>query len=408
MTVVRCLSGFGSLFLVAFLLAPSVAAGELQNGAQSAPQQIGVVIEKIVGGGPADKDANRWITSLQGGGSHFCGASLIDDRWVLTAAHCVEGETASGVQVWIGGYNLRFPNQGVTLAVSQIFPHQGYDGQTLVNDIALLELAEEAPASLPRVKLPTAAVMADSAAPGDMVTVSGWGALAEGGNSPNRLHEVTLPVVSNNACNAPESYAGDIVPSMICAGLRSGGRDSCQGDSGGPLWVSHEREEYLVGLVSFGEGCAQPNKYGVYTRVVSFLDWIQQTKDGSGGGGGGGGGPDQQCTETVCAIDAYCCEVEFDQICQDIAAQQCDSGGGGGGPTQQCTQAVCAIDAYCCEVEFDQICQQIAEQQCTGGGGGGGGGGQSCTETVCAIDAYCCEVEFDQVCQQIADQQCGG
>lgn len=340
------------------LFAPMASA----ESSDTSLQRIGVVTEKIVGGGPANEGENRWITSLQGGASHFCGASLIDDRWVLTAAHCVEGETASGVTVWIGGYDLRRPDQGTRIQVSNIFSHENYDGQTLANDIALLELAEDAPASLPRVKLPTAEVMAESATAGDMVTVSGWGALSEGGSSPDRLHEVVVPVVSNQACNAPESYNGQIIQSMICAGLRSGGKDSCQGDSGGPLWVEHQQEEYLVGLVSFGEGCAQPNKYGVYTRVVSFLDWIQQIKDGGGSGGGGGGG-NPQCMDIVCSIDPYCCEVEFDSICEDIASQQCDDGGGSGGGNS-CLQQVCEIDSYCCEVEFDFICEDIEAEVC--------------------------------------------
>jgi len=326
---------------------------------------MGVVVEKIVGGDPANQGENRWITSLQGSGSHFCGASLIDDRWVLTAAHCVEGETASAVTVWVGGYDLRQPEQGTTLQVSKIHAHQDYDGETLNNDIALLELAQAAPESLPRVKLPTAEVMATAAAPGDSLTASGWGTLSEGGSSPNRLHEVAIPVVSNEACNAPESYGGDIVASMICAGLRSGGKDSCQGDSGGPLWVDFQDSDYLVGLVSFGDGCAVANKYGVYTRVISFLDWIQQTKGSGSGGGGGGGSPDPECTQLVCSIDPYCCDVEFDDICQNLASQQCGGGGGGGGGGNQCLNEVCAVDSYCCEVEFDDICEDIKADVCT-------------------------------------------
>ncbi|MEM7356013.1 MAG: serine protease [Acidobacteriota bacterium] len=403
MHTIRCTRTLAGLTLGLFAFTFNASAENAGQRPAAAPQKIGVVIEKIVGGGPANQGENRWITSLQGGGSHFCGASLIDDRWVLTAAHCVEGEQASGLTVWIGGYNLTVPDQGTTLQVSQIHAHQNYDGNTLVNDIALLELSEDAPSSLPRVKLPTADVMAQSAAPGDMVTVSGWGALSQGGPSPNQLHEVVVPAVSNAQCNAPEAYNGDIVQSMICAGLRSGGKDSCQGDSGGPLWVEHQQEDFLIGIVSFGEGCAQPNKYGVYTRVVSFLDWIQDTKDGSGGSTGGPTDPTQQCTELVCSIDPYCCEVEFDEICEDLASQQCQSGGTG--PGQQCTEQVCAIDAYCCEVEFDEICEQIAADEC-GGGTTGGGGNQQCVDAVCAIDSYCCETEFDEICEQIADDVC--
>ncbi len=354
----RSLAILGCLLLGGSYGAVSAVAQSSTQGSAAALERVGVVTEPIVGGGPARRGENGWISSLQDGGSHFCGASLIADRWVLTAAHCLEDTIASETTVWIGGYNQRFPGQGTTVPVSKIFVHENYDMVNEVHDIALLELAEAAPASLPRVMLPTTEVMSIAAAPGDLVTVSGWGVLSEGGRSPSRLHEVVLPVVSNSACNAPQAYDGEIQPSMICAGLRSGGKDSCQGDSGGPLWVEYQQEKYLVGIVSFGEGCALANKYGVYTRVVSYLPWIEEIQ----AGGDGGGTPDEPCTQVVCSIDAFCCEVEFDEICQDIASQQCDTGGGG----PQCLDKVCAVDSYCCEVEFDSICQEIADRECAG------------------------------------------
>jgi hypothetical protein len=102
--------------------------------------------------------------------------------------------------------------------------------------------------------------------------VSGWGATAEGGSSAAILQKVRVPIVSNTTCNA--AYGGGITANMLCAGLVEGGKDSCQGDSGGPLVVPDGSGWRLAGVVSFGNGCARPNFYGVYTRISSFTTWI--------------------------------------------------------------------------------------------------------------------------------------
>ncbi len=396
---------------VAALLAPLCTyadAGDLERTHTSLPK-LGQAAPKIVGGGAANQGENRWITSLQFQGQHGCGASLIATRWVLTAAHCVEGENASGVSVWIGGHDLRRPQQGITAQVSQIIVHEGYDGNTLENDIALLELDQDIDASIPRVKLANATVMTNAASDGHLVTASGWGALSEGGPSPDLLHEVRIPVVANQICNRPAAYNGEVADSMLCAGLSTGGKDSCQGDSGGPLWVRFEDQDYQVGVVSWGDGCARPNKYGVYTRVQSFTTWVSDQMAGSGGGGGGPSGSSCAGSCGGNAGDCWCdesCE-QYGDCCSDYQ-QECVGGGG----SASCTDTVCGIDPYCCEVEFDQICEDLATQHCTGGSGGSGTGGNGgsgfdCTAAVCAIDAYCCEVEFDDICEDIASQTCG-
>ena len=85
---------------------------------------------------------------------------------------------------------------------------------------------------------------------------------------------VNIPVIDNSVCNAAESYQKSITNNMLCAGEREGGKDSCQGDSGGPLVLGTKNEARLIGIVSWGEGCARKDKYGVYTRVSSVYDWI--------------------------------------------------------------------------------------------------------------------------------------
>ena len=360
----RCLAVFSvfSLLPSAALMAQSASPSATPAQAADAPAtadtqpeklKLGTVSEKIVGGGPATQGQDRFITSVQyGPGQHFCGAAYLGGKWVLTAAHCVIGERAQDLTVWVGGHNLKNEGQGARRSVTRIIMHPQYDDNTVANDLALLEIANGV--NVEPVSLPSAEVMQASSAPGHLATVSGWGNLSDGGTSPDRLHEVLVPIVSNSTCNQPQSYGGDISDKQICAGLEQGGKDSCQGDSGGPLWVTHGGKPYQVGIVSYGDGCALPDKYGVYTRVQKYLGFIKQHTgiepgssggggnggdggnggsggdDGNGGSGGGTGDGGEQCADSsklcrklVCSIDSYCCDTEFDAICQQIEAEEC-------------------------------------------------------------------------------------
>ena len=110
---------------------------------------------------------------------------------------------------------------------------------------------------------------------GSMATIIGWGALEEGGLSPDELYQVDVPIITNEACQAALS-AYDITDNMLCAGYAEGGKDSCQGDSGGPLMVPGDFGWQHAGIVSWGLGCAKPNQYGVYARTAQFIDWIEE------------------------------------------------------------------------------------------------------------------------------------
>ena len=111
--------------------------------------------------------------------------------------------------------------------------------------------------------------------PGFWRSPAGWGVTTEGAQVSNILRHVTLQLVSNKDCNGLASYSGAVTDEMICAGFVEGGKDSCQGDSGGPLMVPDMKGGYLqAGIVSFGEGCGRPNKYGVYTRVSVMQPWV--------------------------------------------------------------------------------------------------------------------------------------
>lgn len=112
---------------------------------------------------------------------------------------------------------------------------------------------------------------------GEKLIVTGWG-VTETGETSSVLKKAEVPYVTNSTCNEPTSYGGKILNMMMCAGEREGGIDSCQGDSGGPLVKGSNAEDaILVGIVSFGEGCASRLKYGVYTRVGSERDWIRRS-----------------------------------------------------------------------------------------------------------------------------------
>ena len=237
---------------------------------------------KIIGGSPAVKNDAPWQASLQGSeGGHFCGGSLIDKDWVLTAAHCVEDQSPQALRVRIGITDLN-GDGGETRKISGIAIHPGY-AQGESTDIALLKLASPV-TNIKPVSLADNTVMEQSGSAGVNAMVSGWGNMSTTGDDfPNKLMKVEVPLVSNQVCNSAEAYGGQVASTELCAGLAQGGKDSCQGDSGGPLVIKHNNAWVQAGVVSWGDGCAVANKYGVYARVSSFNDWISKAKQGDTG-----------------------------------------------------------------------------------------------------------------------------
>ncbi|MCL4168653.1 UNVERIFIED_CONTAM: hypothetical protein GTU68_008266 [Idotea baltica] len=153
------------------------------------------------------------------------------------------------------------------LDVARIIPHEDFNAVTRRNDIALLALAT--PFSLGDFVQPIPLPAPLQNTTGDCV-LTGWGDVAEDGPNPDVLQKLTLPVISDQECR--QDYLSlEIADSMICAGVPEGGKDACQGDSGGPLAC----QGYLGGIVSWGEGCAEPGYPGVYTEVAYFVDWIE-------------------------------------------------------------------------------------------------------------------------------------
>merc|ERR1712180_454353 len=231
---------------------------------------------RIVGGQTTEVNEYPWQVALVGRGSSsvFCGGSLINDRWVLTAAHC----TQRGVQQVLLGNHLQSQTDSGErrIDVKRVVDHPNYNDRTLNNDFSLLELStpldlESVDPQIRPICLPTASN--PSQYENVMAVVSGWGTTSSGGSQPNALRDTTVKTQSNAQCN--NVYGGAITPAMICAA--ASGRDSCLYDSGGPLVRNVGGFFRLIGVVSWGYGCAEPNFPGVYARVTDEINWITST-----------------------------------------------------------------------------------------------------------------------------------
>ena len=231
---------------------------------------------RIVGGRVARKNEYPYQVALQyGSGFTFCGGSIIDNNWVLTAAHCVRSKSASDIYVLPGTHtNLDDPMvKQFRVPVTKIIVHDKFDWDTFNNDIALLKVSGSLiqnkngvySEKIELAKGPETFV-------GKTAIVSGYGRLAAGGSKSNALRSVEVEVMEKEKCRRYDKFNENL---MICAGVHEGGKDSCQGDSGGPLMVRGDNgKPVLIGVVSYGAGCARPGYPGVYARVSNYEQLI--------------------------------------------------------------------------------------------------------------------------------------
>lgn len=256
-------------------------------------QADGLILKNTIG-------APAVVTVAEGGAltqASSCGASFLGGKWVLTAAHCVDGLTANQFKVNVGEYDL---SNGANNAqtVARIYMHPDFDATLVNNDIALIELVDSV--NNEAITLVDQEQTEQFALDNSTVTVVGWGGregyeVGEGptSNFPSTLHQVDLQLMTNDACKTTladsfsalydGSYSAeqmDISDAMLCAAVAGGGKSACQGDSGGPLMINSNVGWQQIGIVSWGYGCAADGFPGVYTRSGLFTNWVEEITQG--------------------------------------------------------------------------------------------------------------------------------
>ena len=237
--------------------------------ALAAPAHADDLAPMVVGGTPAAQGEFPFMVNIGG-----CGGALYTTQIVLTAAHCV-GRTGPNTNftVTAGTVDLRDPNR-ITRRSTYVFRAPGYNGDG--KDWALIKMASP-------INLPTLAIATNSGYNNGTFMITGWGLTSEGGGGLSRfLRKAQVPFVNDTTCR--RAYPTLIANEEICAGFAQGGVDTCQGDSGGPMFRRDANNAWIqVGITSWGEGCARPNKPGVYTEVSTFAAAIKAAADSLGG-----------------------------------------------------------------------------------------------------------------------------
>ncbi|KXN72956.1 trypsin-like serine protease [Conidiobolus coronatus NRRL 28638] len=214
-------------------------------------------------------------------GEEMCGGTLYNENTIITAAHCSYEEDIPDLEVNIHRHNLTKSNSeenGESYKVLDMIVHPEYNDKTFENDIAIWRISSYRKSNKLFIQLDEGIYGYKN---GHLTTIIGWGLDKYYGKISPVLQETDVPIYDIKKCkNNYKLYGIDIEEnSMICAGYEEGGKDSCQGDSGGPLAVINGGKMTLVGIVSWGIGCAQKGFPGVYTRVSNYVDWIKSVAE---------------------------------------------------------------------------------------------------------------------------------
>ncbi|XP_062982220.1 coagulation factor X [Elgaria multicarinata webbii] len=206
-------------------------------------------------------------------GEGFCGGTILSHIYVLTAAHCMN--QTKFLQVTVGERDTK-ARTGTVHAVDRVYVHHKFVLKTYDYDIALIKLRDPIqfsenviPACLPTPDFANQILMNEKQA-----IVSGFGRIVEGGRISTTLKVVKLPYVDRHSCKLSSNFP--ITENMFCAGYSNAAHDACQGDSGGPHVTEYRGTHFVTGVISWGEGCAQEGKYGVYTKLSKFIGWLRK------------------------------------------------------------------------------------------------------------------------------------
>ncbi|XP_073962530.1 uncharacterized protein [Choristoneura fumiferana] len=234
-------------------------------------------VRRIVGGMETSISMYPYNVAISRNGKHWCGGSIIDEQWVLTAGHCLEAAFDGDkrkLQPFIVRAGSSFHNRGGYQGrINKVFFPKSYAPGSADYDFSLLRLDRPMPIgrNIAVLNLPAKDYVIKNQ---DILIVTGWGSTHESGYAhiPDRLRFVPVPVMKMNDCQ--DSYRFYITPRMLCAGYATGGKDACNHDSGGPA----VRDGVLLGIVSFGgKQCGDPRSPGVYSRVSELTEWVEKT-----------------------------------------------------------------------------------------------------------------------------------